>query len=343
MRGRIRINIWVLAGAALGAVVPMILLMWPSLGGVRLAFPALWKYWIISGALLVDGLGLWLLTWPRLAGRVEVKLMAGATMVLASLFGLGTYSVIGRLLPPQLAVQALSEPAKAMPAASAKTPDAPPAKPAPAPSKPAGNAPAPAKPAPEPAKPPAQQQAELEDSIAMDLLKRNCMGRCHNYDNRIGGTLVMSDLKKLGEQRTMSYMIQLIRDPINVGVKTMPKVDLTDQEIFMIARFLSGRGGDKGQEKPWFGNYTLDMTPQEAIEAGKKKYAFFNCQNCHKIEGQGGDMGPDLSKVGAQRDAAWIESFLTSPQTVKPGTAQPFLPMAVDEIKQLAAYLASLR
>ncbi len=342
VRGRIRVNIWPLAGAALGAVIPVILVLWPGLTGLRLTFPALWKYWIVSGALLVDAVCLWLLTRPP-GARPEAKILFGGLMVLASLVGVGTFVVFGRILPPALAVFK-EQPARAQ-VKPAQTQNNPPQKPKPTEQPPQPKEQPKQAPAAEEKKPglSPEEQARLEASVAMDLLKRNCMGGCHNYDNLIGGSLAASDLKKLAEQRTMSYIIQLIRDPVNMGVRGMPKANLTDREVAIIAKFLSGRGGQKGQEKPWFGNFTLDMTSQEMIEAGKKKYQFFNCQSCHKIDKQGGDMGPDLTRIGAQREVAWIESFLTSPQAVKPGTMQPFLPMTVDEIKAIAAYLASLR
>lgn len=341
MKARLGANVWVLAGAALGAAVPVILMLWPSSSDSLGAFPVLWKYWSLSGSLLIGGLGVWLLSGSRLAGYKEIRVVAGLGVVLALLVGIGTFAVFGKLWTPGLAKAfAAQKPKKVEPQAVAASKPAavkPAATDNPAASKtaPAGTPPAP-KPSPE-------EQELAANTLAAGLLRSNCLGRCHNYGGQIGGSLAASDLKKYGEQRTMSYMIQVMRDPFGMGIRGMPKPNLTDEEIYAIAKFLSGRGGNKGQEKPWFGNYVLDMSPEDMIKEGRKRYEFFNCQNCHKINKKGGDMGPDLSTIGSQRDAAWIESFLTSPQTVKPGTMQPFLPMAVDEIKQIAAYLASLK
>src|SRR5207253_743885 len=50
--------------------------------------------------------------------------------------------------------------------------------------------------------------------------------------------------------------------------------------------------------------------------AGKK--VFFErpeaqCVRCHKIEGQGGDVGPDLSHIGAQKDRNYLLESMILP------------------------------
>ncbi|HEV2175194.1 MAG TPA: c-type cytochrome [Nitrospira sp.] len=42
------------------------------------------------------------------------------------------------------------------------------------------------------------------------------------------------------------------------------------------------------------------------------------CALCHAIKGKGGKAGPDLSDVGAKRDAEWLEQFMRSPKVVMP-------------------------
>jgi cytochrome c2 len=84
---------------------------------------------------------------------------------------------------------------------------------------------------------------------------------------------------------------------------------------------------------------------QEAdqIEAGKKVYSEMKCTMCHKIEGVGGKIGPDLSGVGSRKDAAWIKGFLKDPKSVIPGTKQPPFKGTDEQLEALVAYLLSLK
>ena len=42
------------------------------------------------------------------------------------------------------------------------------------------------------------------------------------------------------------------------------------------------------------------------------------CMSCHAINGNGGDMAPDLSKEGSAVQRAWLEDFLYNPNTLRP-------------------------
>ena len=50
---------------------------------------------------------------------------------------------------------------------------------------------------------------------------------------------------------------------------------------------------------------------------GAQIYKDAKCSVCHKIGPAGGKMGPDLTKVGATRDLAWLAKYW---QTRRPKT-----------------------
>jgi mono/diheme cytochrome c family protein len=69
------------------------------------------------------------------------------------------------------------------------------------------------------------------------------------------------------------------------------------------------------------------------------------CASCHKIAGEGGSTGPDLSKVGARRDAASIRLLITDPTAEFPETPMPIFRdrLNAEQLTALARYLAKRR
>lgn len=84
---------------------------------------------------------------------------------------------------------------------------------------------------------------------------------------------------------------------------------------------------------------------QDSVEKGAKVFRQAGCIACHKVSGQGGPSGPDLTRVGAVRtEQAWLRRFLKDPATVVPGSRMPpFDDLTEDEVRSLTAYLLSLK
>ena len=93
------------------------------------------------------------------------------------------------------------------------------------------------------------------------------------------------------------------------------------------------------------------QTPQTAQAAalsptaklGQKVFDSKNCTVCHKLNGKGGAVGPDLTHVAGRHDAAWMDKFLTDPQAVKPGIVMPKPEITAEERKNLIEFLQTLK
>lgn len=81
--------------------------------------------------------------------------------------------------------------------------------------------------------------------------------------------------------------------------------------------------------------------------AGRALFAQQQCGSCHKIRGEGGEEGPDLSEFGLHHSSAWIHSYIEQPErfrgdtTKMPAFGPPVL--SHQEIEELAQYIATLR
>lgn len=75
---------------------------------------------------------------------------------------------------------------------------------------------------------------------------------------------------------------------------------------------------------------------------GEKVYADLKCSMCHTL-GTGKKMGPDLAKVGATRDKAWLAKYLPDPKAVNPKNKMPKAKATGADLDNLIAYLLSLK
>jgi len=88
--------------------------------------------------------------------------------------------------------------------------------------------------------------------------------------------------------------------------------------------------------------------PRSPLTSPQEILAHLACNACHKVEGAGGVLGPDLSHIGSQKDAAYIRRAILDPNAE---IAEGFVPMMppnygdqlyAGELETLVNYLAGL-
>lgn len=77
--------------------------------------------------------------------------------------------------------------------------------------------------------------------------------------------------------------------------------------------------------------------------AGKAYFQALNCRACHRIGGDGGIGGPDLTYVGFRHSKEWLEQWLKNPQAWRPGTTMPNPNLTDKPRAALIEYLSSLQ
>lgn len=81
-----------------------------------------------------------------------------------------------------------------------------------------------------------------------------------------------------------------------------------------------------------------------AVVHGKMLFAHLGCAGCHRIHGEGGAVGPDLSYVGDTRpEREWHLRHFRDPQSVSPGSIMPKFPLNDRELYDLTSYMLSLK
>jgi mono/diheme cytochrome c family protein len=66
------------------------------------------------------------------------------------------------------------------------------------------------------------------------------------------------------------------------------------------------------------------------------------CLGCHRLNGEGGTIGPDLTTVRQRRSPEYIAAMIADPQGVVPGSAMPRTRMPESTRDLITKYLASL-
>jgi mono/diheme cytochrome c family protein len=67
------------------------------------------------------------------------------------------------------------------------------------------------------------------------------------------------------------------------------------------------------------------------------------CRGCHRLEGQGGIVGPDLTAIADRRSAEFIFRMITNPQATLEGSRMPRVPMPSEWARLVASYLSEGR
>lgn len=90
------------------------------------------------------------------------------------------------------------------------------------------------------------------------------------------------------------------------------------------------------------GEKTLPLKAIAVVVRGRGLVNRYLCLGCHRINGEGGEEGPDLSTVGSERNWTWLYAHLARPQAMVPGSTMPVFPLSRDEIKDITVYLMTL-
>ena len=67
-----------------------------------------------------------------------------------------------------------------------------------------------------------------------------------------------------------------------------------------------------------------------------------NCSECHRLNGVGGGLGPDLSRVGDRLTREAIDALLARPRSINPLAVMPNPALLPPEREELARFLAGL-
>jgi mono/diheme cytochrome c family protein len=180
------------------------------------------------------------------------------------------------------------------------------------------------------------------DGDAGELYQRFRCSTCHSFRGN-GGTLA-PDLTYEGSRSNHEWLVQFLKNPQTIRPSLtvrMPRFEMTEKDASTLADYISST-----LQKPDVNPKAISQTEFTAEMSDRGKQLFetkYACQSCHTIGSSGGYVGPSLNNVADWLTPAWIEAWLRNPQALVPGTIEPRHTLSDNEIKDMTAYLLTLK
>src|SRR5208283_3066110 len=122
----------------------------------------------------------------------------------------------------------------------------------------------------------------------------------------------------------------------------MPQYSLASGDLDALTTALlsmTGKSATAGLEGLILSAHQAQFRPGGAFG---EVYERYKCYVCHRFNGYGGTLAPDLTNEGSRAQKKWIAEFLKNPQTLRPTLTfrMPQFNMTDDEVSVVADYLA---
>jgi len=181
------------------------------------------------------------------------------------------------------------------------------------------------------------------------LLSRYGCVHCHSVSLPDGTKLAPSDdpppLTHIADKTTREWIYAWLKNPqAYSGTATMPNFQLNDNDARDISAFLISQSTPSALSGA---APEATATPDApALQAGASAYGESFCASCHAIQNAagllvGGDLGPELTKIGAKAKPGWIRQWVHNPKDYDPGTAMPHYRFDDKQLALIGGFLES--
>ena len=182
------------------------------------------------------------------------------------------------------------------------------------------------------------------------LLARYGCAHCHAITQPDGTLVVPVDeppsLEHVAEKTTRQWIFAWIKNPQAYAASaTMPNYRFSDQEAADIASFLEAQSTASENSRTELKS-VAPPSGDEALQAGPSLYGTLFCSSCHAIQNAagnlvGGDLAPELTRVGSKVNPDWLRRWLQAPQGYDPKTRMPRYRYDEKQVVLLSSFLLS--
>ena len=182
------------------------------------------------------------------------------------------------------------------------------------------------------------------------LARYGCV-HCHKVTSPENRTMTATDdppsLKHISSKTTREWIFAWIKNPqAYAATATMPNFQLSDDDARDISAFLIS------QSTPYLADTDRKTPPvpakddAAALQQGSSVYGESFCASCHAMQNAaglmvGGNVGPELTRVGSKVKPEWLADWLRDSKVYDPDTAMPHFRFEPKDIGLLMGFLAS--
>ena len=196
------------------------------------------------------------------------------------------------------------------------------------------------------------------------LVELNCQG-CHKLQGVLRPAMLGPDLTNVGTKVTREWIYKWLKEPRTIvdkdgntivnGYETedeprMPKFRLAENELRALSAYLSVQ---KVKPLPAYkigaGVVAAWSKNPELASQGELRFRQMFCSTCHSLAvtraGEtkliGGDMGPELTKVGSKVKPEWLTAWLRDPQGYLAHTRMPRYGWSDEDLFKVTQYITT--
>src|SRR5208337_2119983 len=177
------------------------------------------------------------------------------------------------------------------------------------------------------------------------LTRYGCV-HCHAITRPDGTKVEATDhpppLVHIADKTTREWIYSWLKDPQAYAASTtMPDYKLSDADAGDISAYLVN------SSTPRDGDLATSGTPPSANadpSAGPSLYGESFCASCHAVQNAagnivGGDVGPELTRIGNKAKPEWLAAWLQNPRIYDATTPMPRYRFTPQQLTTLVAYL----
>jgi mono/diheme cytochrome c family protein len=197
------------------------------------------------------------------------------------------------------------------------------------------------------------------------LATLNCAG-CHRLQGIARGEMLGPDLTSIGMKASRQWIYKWLKEPRTVtdsdgNVKVngydsegtpprMPQFRLTEPELQALSAYLSTLRGNAVQPFHVDPRVVAAWSKRpDLVAQGEVRFRQMFCSTCHSFAvtraGEtkliGGDIGPELTKVGSKVNPDWLAAWLKDPQSYLPHSKMPRYQWTDEDLYKVTQYIAA--
>ena len=196
------------------------------------------------------------------------------------------------------------------------------------------------------------------------LVKLHCVG-CHRLEGITRPAMLGPDLTNFGTKVSRAWIYKWLKEPRTVtdsngnitvnGVENeeeprMPQFRLNDQEVRALSAYLSSLRSGPPEPARFDSRVVaaLEKKP-DTVDQGEVRFRQMFCTTCHSVAvtraGEtrliGGQIGPELTKVGSKVNPEWLVAWLRNPQAYMPYSLMPRYGWSDEDLFKVTRYILS--